>query len=69
VTTEKDAVRIPDGMPCPVPIYYLRLEIEILRGASGFDDAVGRICFPADGIGASGPVGGGGAPFASARLR
>jgi tetraacyldisaccharide 4'-kinase len=47
VTTEKDAVRIPDGMPCPVPIYYLRLEIEILRGASGFDDAVGRICFPA----------------------
>jgi tetraacyldisaccharide 4'-kinase len=35
-------------MPCPVPIYYLRLEIEILRGASGFDDAVGRICFPSD---------------------
>jgi tetraacyldisaccharide 4'-kinase len=36
-------------MPCPVPVYYLRLEIEILRGASGFDDAVGRICFPAVG--------------------
>jgi tetraacyldisaccharide 4'-kinase len=46
VTTEKDAVRIPDDMPMPVPIYYLRLEIEILRGASGFDDAVSRICFP-----------------------
>jgi tetraacyldisaccharide 4'-kinase len=48
VTTEKDAVRIPPGMPIPVPIYYLRLEIEILRGANGFDDAVRRICFPGE---------------------
>lgn len=47
VTTEKDAVRIPADLPCPVPVYYLRLEIEILRGANGFDDAVERICFPA----------------------
>ncbi|GAB1487706.1 tetraacyldisaccharide 4'-kinase [Opitutaceae bacterium] len=46
VTTEKDAVRIADEMPCPVPVYYLRLEIEIIRGAADFDEAVGRICFP-----------------------
>jgi tetraacyldisaccharide 4'-kinase len=31
-----------------VPIYYLRLEIEILHGANGFDDAVSRICFPGE---------------------
>ncbi|HEY0946986.1 MAG TPA: tetraacyldisaccharide 4'-kinase [Opitutaceae bacterium] len=49
VTTEKDAVRIPDEMICPVPLYYLRLEIDIIRGASDFDEAVGRICFPANG--------------------
>ncbi len=45
VTTEKDAVRIPADLPCPVPIYYLRLEIEILHGADDFDEAVGRLCF------------------------
>jgi tetraacyldisaccharide 4'-kinase len=58
VTTEKDAVRIPEGMHCPVPIYYLRLEIEILHGAANFDEAVGRICFPPDapaGVGALPP--------------
>ena len=27
VTTEKDAVRLPEGLPCAVPISYLRLEI------------------------------------------
>lgn len=45
VTTEKDAVRIPEGLPCPVPVYFLRLEIEIIRGAADFDEAVSRICF------------------------
>ena len=49
VTTEKDAVRIRDDLRCPLPLYYLRLEIEILRGAADFDEAVGRICFPASG--------------------
>lgn len=48
VTTEKDAVRLPDGYVCPLPLYYLRLEIEIIRGAADFDEAVGRICFPTD---------------------
>jgi len=47
VTTEKDAVRIVETRECPLPLYYLRLEIEILRGAADFDEAVGRICFPA----------------------
>jgi tetraacyldisaccharide 4'-kinase len=46
VTTEKDAVRISDPAGSPLPIYYLRLEIEIIRGAADFDEAVGRICFP-----------------------
>jgi tetraacyldisaccharide 4'-kinase len=46
VTTEKDAVRIADPDGSPLPVYYLRLEIEIIRGAADFDEAVGRICFP-----------------------
>ncbi len=45
VTTEKDAVRIPGDMSFPIPLYYLRLEIEILRGAEDFDEAVAKICF------------------------
>lgn len=49
VTTEKDAVRISENQDCPLPLYYLRLEIEILRGASDFDEAVDRICFPQSG--------------------
>src|SRR4051812_32959944 len=46
VTTEKDAVRIEASEKFPVPCYYLRLEIEILRGAADFQEAVGKICFP-----------------------
>jgi len=46
VTTEKDAVRITGAGGSPLPVYYLRLEIEIIRGAADFDEAVGRICFP-----------------------
>ena len=46
VTTEKDAVRIAEMGAPPIPIYYLRLEIEIIRGAADFDEAVARICFP-----------------------
>ena len=49
VTTEKDAVRIPENRDWPLPLFYLRLEIEIIRGASDFDEAVGRICFPKSG--------------------
>ncbi len=46
ITTEKDAVRLTGKEKFPVPCYYLRLEIEILRGAADFDEAVGKICFP-----------------------
>ncbi|HEY5550420.1 MAG TPA: tetraacyldisaccharide 4'-kinase [Opitutaceae bacterium] len=46
VTTEKDSVRLPSDLAPPLPIYYLRLEIEILRGATDFQEAVERICFP-----------------------
>ncbi len=46
VTTEKDAVRIKENFQFPLPLYYLRLEIEIIRGAADFDEAVSRICFP-----------------------
>ena len=49
MTTEKDAVRIAANQVWPMPLYYLRLEIEIIRGASDFDEAVGRICFPQTG--------------------
>jgi tetraacyldisaccharide 4'-kinase len=43
VTTEKDAVRIERGLDTPIPLYYLRVEIEIIRGSEDFDDAVLRI--------------------------
>jgi len=49
ITTEKDAVRIASGQTFPLPLYYLRLEIEILQGAANFDEAVGRICFSRSG--------------------
>ena len=46
ITTEKDAVRIDAREKLSVPCYYLRLEIEILRGAADFNEAVAKICFP-----------------------
>jgi tetraacyldisaccharide 4'-kinase len=44
ITTEKDAVRLPKIDPLPVPIYYLRVEIEILTGHETWDHCVKRIC-------------------------
>lgn len=46
VTTEKDAVKIPAGFFMPVPLYFLRVEIDILSGDKDFEKAVSRICFP-----------------------
>jgi tetraacyldisaccharide 4'-kinase len=46
ITTEKDAVRLDAMRKIPLPCYFLRLEIEILRGAKDFDEAVDKICFP-----------------------
>ncbi|WP_404420704.1 tetraacyldisaccharide 4'-kinase [Nibricoccus sp. IMCC34717] len=48
VTTEKDAVRLPTTLATALPVYYLRLEIEIMRGASDFKEAVDRLCFGED---------------------
>ena len=44
ITTEKDAVRFPRLETTPVPCYYLRVDIEILKGAASFSEAVDRIC-------------------------
>jgi tetraacyldisaccharide 4'-kinase len=55
ITTEKDSVRIADPAGSPLPVYYLRLEIEVLRGAADFDEAVGRICFPQNALAGSVP--------------
>ena len=45
LTTEKDAVRFPRLETTPVPVYYLRVDIELLSGAENFHDAVEHICF------------------------
>ena len=55
VTTEKDSVRLSGNMDFPLPLYYLRLEIDIIRGAADFQEAVSRICFPEEGRPVWGP--------------
>ena len=42
LTTEKDAVRIPRLSNMEVPIYYLRIEIEILKGKEIWERMVER---------------------------
>jgi tetraacyldisaccharide 4'-kinase len=45
VTTEKDSVRFPHAPgPLDVPIYFLRVEIEILTGQESWQSLVDRIC-------------------------
>jgi tetraacyldisaccharide 4'-kinase len=46
ITTEKDAVRIPRILDPEVPVYYLRVEIEILAGQSAWDRFVDRLTHP-----------------------
>jgi tetraacyldisaccharide 4'-kinase len=46
ITTEKDAVRFPFIDPLEVPIFYLRVEIEILNGQETWEQCVQRICTP-----------------------
>ncbi|HVM50087.1 MAG TPA: tetraacyldisaccharide 4'-kinase [Candidatus Acidoferrum sp.] len=45
VTTQKDAVRFPKIDRRDLPIYFMRVEIKILRGADDFEDCVRKICF------------------------
>jgi tetraacyldisaccharide 4'-kinase len=48
VTTEKDAVRMPllSESEMKVPMYFLRVEIEILSGHESWEHCVARICKP-----------------------
>ena len=46
VTTEKDAVRFPLLAKTEVPIFFLRVEIEILSGHETWEQCVSRICKP-----------------------
>ena len=46
VTTEKDAVRFPLLGKTEVPIFFLRVEIEILSGHETWEQCVSRICKP-----------------------
>lgn len=44
VTTEKDAVRFLNPDEMDVPIYFLRIEIDILEGAEHWDRMINRFC-------------------------
>jgi tetraacyldisaccharide 4'-kinase len=46
VTTEKDAVRFPHPASIDVPVYFLRIEVEILSGQAIWDSLIDRICHP-----------------------
>jgi len=46
VTTEKDAVRFPKPGSIDVPVVFLRIEVEILKGQEIWDDLIHRICHP-----------------------
>ncbi|NLB56661.1 MAG: tetraacyldisaccharide 4'-kinase [Lentisphaerae bacterium] len=45
ITTEKDAVRLPLPENMNIPVYYLRVEIELLSGSEDFRACISRICF------------------------
>jgi tetraacyldisaccharide 4'-kinase len=44
ITTEKDTVRFPRLTKRPLPVYFLRVEIEILRGHDAFARIADRMC-------------------------
>ncbi len=45
VTTEKDAVRFPKVDRRDIPVYFLRVDIELLSGTETFHDCIARICY------------------------
>ena len=45
ITTQKDAVRFPKIDRRDLPMFFMRVEIQILKGASNFEDCVRQICF------------------------
>ena len=46
LTTEKDAVRFPKRLTLEVPVFLLRVEIDILHGQENWQKCVDRICRP-----------------------
>ena len=44
LTTEKDAVRFPRPTTIDVPVYFLRIEVEILKNQEAWDDLIERLC-------------------------
>lgn len=46
LTTEKDAVRLPKLTRSDVPIFFLRVEIEILSGQDIWKECIHRLCSP-----------------------
>jgi tetraacyldisaccharide 4'-kinase len=44
ITTEKDSVRFPRLGKRPLPVYFLRVEIEIIRGHGAFQRCLERMC-------------------------
>ncbi len=46
VTTEKDAVRFPRPKEIEVPIYFLRIEVQILKGHEVWGKLIDRLCAP-----------------------
>lgn len=46
LTTEKDAVRMPRLIQQSIPIYYLRIEIEILRGIEHWETMLDQLIHP-----------------------
>ncbi|MDR2778798.1 MAG: tetraacyldisaccharide 4'-kinase [Puniceicoccales bacterium] len=42
ITTEKDAVRIPKDFNPPIPIYFLKIDIEIISGEEIFEEAISK---------------------------
>ncbi|MEP4077582.1 tetraacyldisaccharide 4'-kinase [Haloferula sp.] len=46
VTTEKDAVRFPKPRDITVPIWFLRIEVEILKGHDEWEEMIDRFCHP-----------------------
>lgn len=45
LTTQKDAVRFPKVDRRDIPILFMRVEIDIIRGARDFEECVREICF------------------------
>ena len=44
MTTEKDAVRFIKPKELDVPVYFLRIEVDILKGQEVWERLVDRIC-------------------------